>query len=53
MRKCYVVMRRDYNGMQETNIVAVFANEGAAEQSAAANKDTTHGTWVEEINFYE
>lgn len=53
MTKCYAVMRRDYNGMQETNLVAVFASEGEAEQSASKHTGTTHRAWVEEVNYYE
>lgn len=53
MRKCFVVIRRNYSGMQDIDVLAVFANEGEAEQSAKAHHDPTHSAWVEEVNFYE
>lgn len=51
-KKCYAVMKGEKDKLGP-DLIAVFASEGEAEQSAEAHRTDTTRAWVEEVNYYE
>lgn len=51
-KKCYAVMKGEPDKIGP-DLIAVFAKEGDAEQSAEGHRSSTTRAWVEEVNYYD